>query len=60
MVKIFRKVAVEFSREVEIIGGKCYTISVVQSFFMEIAIFPVGLFSVAGSVFCRRYIIKTP
>ena len=60
MVKIFRKVAVEFSREVEIIGGGGGVetfwgadgiISVVQSFFMGIAIFPVGLFSVAGSVF---------
>ena len=58
MVKIIRKVAVEFPREVEIIGGGGLNIlgangiiSVVQSFFHGNCNFSWGTFSVAGSVF---------
>ena len=39
---------------VETFWGADGIISVVQSFFMGIAIFPVGLFSVAGSVFLSK------
>ena len=52
MVKIIRKVAVEFSREVEIIGGggvkyfgeQMELFPWCRVFFMGIAIFPGGLF----------------
>ena len=62
MVKIFQKVAVEFSREVEIIGGGGQIVSgggggELKHFGEQMELFPwcrvfsCGPFSVAGSVF---------